>query len=154
MDEQKIADAIVKKIKKSMRIDLDAAKRLIGFIEEYSMQKGMNSVICVCGPEGNMIAIHVMDDAFLVSFDVAMRKAYTAVAVKMPTTELAKIAQPGQTFYGVEGVDHGRVIIIGGGIPLVYNGRIVGGLGVSGGTAEQDDEIARYGQSMLDEVMN
>lgn len=154
MDEQKIAEAIVKKIKKSMRIDLESAKRLIGLIEEYAKQKGMNCVISVCGPEGNMIAIHVMDDSFLVSFDVAMRKAYTSVAVKMPTIELAKIAQPGQTFYGVEGVDHGRVTIIGGGVPLTYKGRIIGGLGVSGGTSEEDDEIARYGQRMLEVVMN
>lgn len=153
MDEQKIAEAIVKKIKKSMRIDLKSAKRLIGLVEEYCRQKGLNAVIGVCGPEGNMIAIHVMDDSFLVSFDVAMRKAYTSVAVKMPTIELAKIAQPGQTFYGVEGVDQGRITIIGGGIPLEYKGRIIGGLGVSGGTSEQDDEIAQYGQRMLDTVM-
>lgn len=153
MNEQMIVDAVINKIKKSLRIDLDSTKKLIELIEVHCKEKGLNAVICVCGPEGNVIAVHVMDDAFLVSFDVAMRKAYTAVGVKMPTIELAKLAQPGQTFYGVEGVDHGRVTIIGGGIPLTYKGRIIGGLGVSGGTSEQDHEIAEYGLSVLERVM-
>ena len=153
MNEQMIVDTIMQKIKKSMRIDLDSTKKLMEKVEAHCKEKGLNAVICVCGPEGNVIGIHVMDDAFLVSFDVAMRKAYTSVAVKMPTIELAKIAQPGETFYGVDGVDHGRITIIGGGIPLTYKGRIIGGLGVSGGTSEQDHEAAEYGLSVLAEVM-
>lgn len=58
----------------------------------------MNSVIAICGPEGNPIAVHVMDGAYLVSYDVAVKKAYTSVAVKMSTRELGELAGPGGTF--------------------------------------------------------
>lgn len=152
-NEQKIINKVLKQIGGISRINLESAKRLIGLVEEFSRKKGRNSVISVCGPDGNMIAVHAMDDAFLASFDISMKKAYTSVAVKMSTMELSKLAQPGQTFYGVENTDGGRLVIFGGGIPLIYNGKIIGGLGVSGGTGEQDHELAEYGQRMLDVVL-
>ena len=71
--------------------------RLIEKIEEESIRRGMNSVIAICGPEGNPIAVHVMDGAYLVSYDVAVKKAYTSVAVKMSTRELGELAGPGGT---------------------------------------------------------
>lgn len=80
------------------RITLDTAKKLIERLEQEAVRRGQRAVIAVCNPEGNPVAVHVMDGAFLVSFDVAMKKAYTAVAVKMSTMELSKIAQPGGTF--------------------------------------------------------
>ena len=91
--------------------------------------------------------------AFLVSFDVAMKKAYTAVAVKMSTMELSKIAQPGGTFYGVDKLDGGKIVIFGGGIPLKSGNTIIGGLGISGGTGEEDHSLAEYGQSVLNEIL-
>ena len=81
------------------RISLDSAKRLIEKIEQEAERRGKKAVIAVCGPDGNPIAVHVMDGAFLVSFDVATKKAYTSVAVKMSTQELSVLAQPGGTFY-------------------------------------------------------
>ena len=94
-----------------------------------------------------------MDGAFLVSFDVAMKKAYTSVAVKMSTMELSKLAQPGQTFYGLEGLDGGKIVIFGGGVPLIWQGAIIGGLGISGGTGEEDHSLAEYALSILPEVL-
>ena len=94
-----------------------------------------------------------MDDAFLVSYDVATKKAYTSVAVKMSTMELSKIAQPGQTFYGVDKLDGGKIIIFGGGIPLKVDGKIVGGLGISGGTGEQDHDLALFGEAAFQELI-
>ena len=70
------------------RITLDTAKKLIERLEQEAVRRGQRAVIAVCNPEGNPVAVHVMDGAFLVSFDVAMKKAYTAVAVKMSTMEL------------------------------------------------------------------
>lgn len=111
-------------------------------------------MIAICGPDGNPIAVHVMDDAFLVSFDVAMRKAYTSVSVKMSTMELSKLVQPGETFYGLESLAGGKLVTFGGGVPLVQNGTIIGGLGISGGTGEEDHSLAEYALSVLPEILN
>ena len=122
-------------------------------IEKEAVRQGKKAVIAVCGPDGNPIAVHVMDGAFLVSFDVAMKKAYTSVAVKMSTKELSVLAQPGQTFYGVDKMDGGKIVIFGGGVPLKVGDTIIGGLGVSGGTGEEDHALAEYGLSVLNEVL-
>ncbi len=135
------------------KITLDVSKRLIEKVEKEAERRGKKAVIAICTPDGNPVAVHVMDGAFLVSFDVAMRKAYTSVAVKMSTMELSKLTQPGQTFYGLESLEGGKMIIFGGGIPLTYNGVIIGGLGVSGGTGEEDHSLAEYALSVLPEVL-
>ena len=134
------------------RITLDSAKRLIEKIEEEARRSNKPSVIAICGPDGNPIAIHVMDGAFLVSFDVAMKKAYTSVAVKMSTMELSKLAQPGGTFYGLDKMGDG-IVIFAGGVPLKVGDTIIGGLGVSGGTGEEDHSLAEYGLQVLKDVL-
>ena len=152
-----INEAVIQEVLKRMgiqsRITLDTAKKLIGRLEQEAVRRGQRAVIAVCNPEGNPVAVHVMDGAFLVSFDVAMKKAYTAVAVKMSTMELSKIAQPGGTFYGVDKLDGGKIVIFGGGIPLKSGNTIIGGLGISGGTGEEDHSLAEYGQSVLNEIL-
>lgn len=157
MVENQTSEAVIQEVLKRMgvqgRITLDSAKRLIEKIEEEAKRRGKKAVIAVCGPEGNPVAVHVMDDAFLVSFDVATKKAYTSVAVKMSTMELAKLAQPGGTFYGVDKMDNGKIVIFGGGVPLKVGGTIIGGLGISGGTGEEDHSLAEYGLSVLHEVL-
>ncbi len=124
-------------------MDLGKAKAIIAAVEEQARAEGKQAVIAVANAEGNPIAVHVMDGAFLVSYDVAVKKAYTAVAVKMSTMELSGLCQPGGTFYGLQALD--KVITFGGGIPLVADGVIVGGLGVSGGTGEEDHALALAG---------
>ena len=151
------SDAVVAEVMKRIglpaRMNLKIAKRLIEKIEEEAKREGKAAVIAVCNPQGNPVAVHVMDDAFLVSFDVAMKKAYTSVAVKMSTMELSRIAQPGGTFYGVDKMDGGKIVIFGGGVPLVHEGMIIGGLGVSGGTGEEDHHLAEYGLSVLPQIL-
>lgn len=135
------------------RMNLELSKKLIEKVEQEAVRRGKRAVIAICGPDGNPIAVHVMDGAFLVSFDVAVKKAYTSVAVKMSTMELSKLAQPGQTFYGVDKMDNGKIVIFGGGVPLICNGNIIGGLGISGGTGEEDHSLAEYALSVLDEIL-
>ena len=151
------SEAVIQEVLKRMgvqgRITLEGAKKLINRIEEEARRRGKNAVIAVCGPDGNPIAVHVMDGAFLVSFDVAVKKAYTSVAVKMSTKELSVLAQPGGTFYGVDKMDDGRIVIFGGGVPLKAGDTIIGGLGISGGTGEEDHSLAEYGLSILHEVL-
>ena len=151
------SEAVIQEVLKRMgiqgKITLASAKRLIEKIEEEANRRGKKAVIAICGPDGNPIAVHVMDGAFLVSFDVALKKAYTSVAVKMTTMELSKLAQPGGTFYGVDKMDGGKIVIFGGGVPIKVGDTIIGGLGVSGGTGEEDHSLAEYGLSVLHEVL-
>ena len=157
MENQQISEAVVQEVLRRMgvsgRITLAQAKALIEKIEREAERRGKKAVIAVCTPEGNPVAVHVMDGAFLVSFDVAVKKAYTAVAVKMSTMELNALAQPGGTFYGLDKMEGGNIIIFGGGVPLKAGGVIIGGLGVSGGTGEEDHSLAEYGLSVLEEIL-
>ena len=128
-------------------MDMEKAKAIIAAVESRAKEQGKHAVIAVCNAEGNPIAVHVMDGAFLVSYEVAVKKAYTSVAVKMSTMELSALCQPGGTFYGLQALE--RVITFGGGIPLYCDGVIVGGLGVSGGTGEEDHDLALFGAAVF-----
>ena len=144
--------AVLKRMGIQGRITLDSAKRLIEKIEQEALRRNKPSVIAVCTPDGNPVVVHVMDGSFLVSFDMAVKKAYTSVAVKMSTMELSRLTQPGQTFYGL-GKMSDNIVIFGGGVPLKVGDTIIGGLGISGGTGEEDNSLAEYGLQVLKEVL-
>lgn len=93
---------------------------------------------------GNLVLLQRMEGSFLGSIDIAIGKAYTATAFKSPTHEFGKSCQPGGSLYGIHAGNNGKIVIFGGGFPYEQEGRIVGGIGVSGGTVEEDMEIARY----------
>lgn len=155
MNENEIINAVLEKLSLGQqRLSLDAAKKLIEKIEIEAKRRGLHAVIAVCGSDGNIIAVHVMDNAFLASFDIAMKKAYTSVAVKMSTKELGKLAMPGETFYGVDKADNNRLIIFGGGVPLIIGDNIIGGLGISGGSSQDDDALARFGAELFLHLYN
>lgn len=149
-EESGIVAEVVKRIMEQKVLSLETAKKIIEKVEEESKNRGKKAVICVCNEQGNPIAVHVMDGAFLISFDVAVKKAYTAVALKMPTLKLNELVKSGQTFYGLQNLD--KVMTIGGGVPLYRNGILVGGLGVSGGTGEEDDLLARFGADIFNNL--
>ena len=155
-DSMAVNTAMIQEVLKRMgiqgRITLDSAKRLIEKIEQEAQRRNKPSVIAVCSPDGNPVAVHVMDGSFLVSFDMAVKKAYTSVAVKMSTMELSRLTQPGQTFYGL-GKMSDNIVIFGGGVPLKVGDTIIGGLGISGGTSEEDNSLAEYGLQVLNEVL-
>lgn len=155
-DSMAASTAMIQEVLKRMgiqgRITLDSAKRLIEKIEQEALRRNKPSVIAVCSPDGNPVAVHVMDGSFLVSFDMAVKKAYTSVAVKMSTMELSRLTQPGQTFYGL-GKMSDNIVIFGGGVPLKVGDTIIGGLGISGGTGEEDNSLAEYGLKILNEVL-
>ena len=146
-----VIQEVLKRIQTMDRVTLDIAKKLIEKIEGYAVSVGKKAVVAVCGPDGNPIAVHVMDGAFLVSFDVAVKKAYTAVSVKMSTMELGKLVQPGETFAGLEQIEKDKLVFFGGGVPLFAGDKLVGGLGISGGTGEEDHDIAEYALSIFEE---
>ena len=156
-NDEQLTDLIVKEVVKQMneqsaKLGLKKAKDLIERVEQYVQKKGVSAVIAVCDVSGNPIAVHVMDGAYLVSFDVAMKKAYSAVAVKMSTLELGKLAQVGGGFQGLDKLEADKMVFFGGGIPLMKNGCLVGALGISGGSGEVDHEIAVYGARSFEEM--
>ena len=130
-------------------LNLSSAKRVAQRIETKASETGLAAVICIAGPDGRPILVHVMDGAYLVSFEVAQCKAYTAVALKMHTSELQKLVQPGQMFYGLESLKQERILAIGGGVPLLSGDRIIGGIGISGGTDQQDAWLANEGKEFF-----
>ena len=150
MDEKITISNMVSRIKGSVSLEL--AKKLMDRVEAYARSKGMACVIAVDDAHGNPVAVHVMENAFLVSYQVATQKAYTAVAVKMSTMELSRMVQPGGTFYGLEAMHDGKIVAFGGGVPLKIDGTIVGGLGISGGTGEEDNDVAVYGLKVFAEL--
>jgi len=125
-----------------MNIDVEQALELIAAAKEEAKRIDVHMVIAVVDGGGNLVALQRMDQALLVSIDLAANKAYTAVAIKIPTHELAKLTQSGQPLFGIHNADGGRIVIFGGGFPLARNNEIIGGIGVSGGSVEQDIQCA------------
>jgi uncharacterized protein GlcG (DUF336 family) len=121
---------------------LQVAKMIIESAERKARELRISEVIAIVDDGGNLIAFHRMDDARLASIDIAQNKAWTAVAMRMPTSNLVKLAQPNEQLYGINTTNHGRVVVLAGGIPLVKGGKIVGGIGVSGSTSAHDVEVA------------
>ena len=125
-----------------MNIDLEQALELIAAAKEKAEEIKVPMVIAVVDAGGNLVALQRMDGALLVSVDIATNKGYTAVAIKIATHELAKLTQSGQPLFGIHNADGGRIVIFGGGFPLERNNEIIGGIGVSGGSVEQDIQCA------------
>ena len=125
-----------------MQLTLDLALDMIAAARAKATEIGVPMVIAVVDAGGNLVAQQRMDDALLVSIDISLNKAYTAVAVKMPTHELAPLVQPGAPLFGISLADRGRVVVFGGGFPLKRGTKIIGGIGVSGGSVEEDMSCA------------
>ncbi|MFB6255555.1 MAG: heme-binding protein [Haloplanus sp.] len=127
-------------------VTLDTAKELIDAAERKAEEIDNPMVITVANSEGNLVAQHRMDDAWLASVSISRNKAYTSAALDMPTHELAEPSEPGNSLYGLQTTDEGRIVIFGGGYPLLdEDGAVVGAFGVSGGAVEQDMEVAEAG---------
>ncbi len=124
---------------------LEKAKKMIAAAEKKAVEIGVPMVIAVVDAGGNLVAQERMDNALLASVSIALNKAYTAVALKMATDQAAAVAQPGQSLYGINTTDNCRIVIFGGGIPIWENGVLVGGIGVSGGSVDEDMSVAKAG---------
>jgi uncharacterized protein GlcG (DUF336 family) len=132
-------------------VNLEVAKKMIAAAEKKATEIKVPMVICVLDAGANMVALHRMDDAFLVSVEIAKNKAYTAIGVKMPTHDLVAAVQPGASLYGLNTTDNGRIVVFGGGFPIKdKKGKVVGGIGVSGGSVEEDIECAKAGLEVYD----
>ncbi len=145
----KIAKTIADSIK-SDSITLKEANKLIASVMNKAEEMGVKAVVAVADRHSNPLSIQCMDDAYIASYDIALNKAYTVTALKMPTSDLKKLAAPGGSLYGIQFTNGGKIVIFGGGVPLYDSlGRIVGGLGVSGGSEEQDTALAEFGGQLF-----
>lgn len=138
---------------KPLEMSLKLAEALMERVEKRAEEMGIAVVVAVSNEGARPVAVHCMDGAYIASYDVALQKTYTVVALKMSTLDLKKLSQPGGSLYGIQCTNQGQIVIFGGGEPLYQEGRLIGGLGVSGGTEEQDSALARYGAECLKEVI-
>lgn len=117
---------------------LAAARRMIAAVEAEAAAKRVAMSVAVVDAGDQLVAFARMDGADLVGVQLARDKAYTALVNRMPTRDLAPLVQPGAEFYGYDSVAAGRMIVFAGGMPLERHGVLVGAIGVSGGSAEED----------------
>ena len=123
-------------------LTLDKAQLVIEAAIEKAKKIGQPMNIAVVDAGANLTAFVRMDGAWLGSIDIAINKAFTAKAFDISTLELGRNSQPGDQFFGIHVSNHTRVMIFAGGVPIKMNDQIVGAVGVSGGSGEQDQAVA------------
>lgn len=126
-------------------VTLEDAKRIIAAAEKKATEIGQPQNIAVADAGGNLVAHVRMDGAWIGSIDVSIKKAFTSRAFDITTKDLATLSQPGEDFFGIHASNGGRIMIFAGGIPLKRDGKVVGAIGVSGGSGEQDQAVAEAG---------
>jgi uncharacterized protein GlcG (DUF336 family) len=126
-------------------ISLADARRIIAAAEKKAEEIGQPMNIAVADGGGNLVAHVRMDGAWLGSIDISQKKAYTARAFDISTKDLAKHAQSGGQFFGIHASNDGKIMIFAGGVPLKKDGKVVGAVGVSGGSGDQDHAVAEAG---------
>lgn len=126
-------------------ITLEDARKVIAAAERKAKELRQPMNIAVADGGGNLVAHVRMDDAWLGSIDIAIKKAFTSRAFNISTRDLAPHSQSGGQFFGIHASNDGRVMIFAGGVPLQRGGKVVGAIGVSGGSGEQDHAVAEAG---------
>lgn len=126
-------------------VTLEEAQRIIQAAMDKAREIGQPMNVAVVDNGRELKAFSRMEDAWLGSINIAIDKAFTSASFLMPTQDLADMTQPGQPLYGLETTNGGRVINFAGGIPLMRGDDVAGAVGVSGGTVDQDQEVAEAG---------
>lgn len=126
-------------------VSLQDARRVIAAAEKKAQEIGQPMNIAVADEGGNLVAHVRMDGAWLGSIDISINKAYTARAFNITTKDLAAHSQSGGQFFGIHASNGGKIMIFAGGIPLKRDGKVVGAIGVSGGSGDQDHSVAEAG---------
>ena len=128
-----------------MIITLADARRIIEAAEKKAVEIGQPMNIAVADAGGNLIAHVRMDNAWIGSVDISIKKAWTSRAFDISTKDLAEHSQSGDQFFGINASNNGKVMIFAGGIPIKKGKKVVGAVGVSGGSGEQDHAVALAG---------
>jgi uncharacterized protein GlcG (DUF336 family) len=120
---------------------LKLAKELADRVEAEAAKVKIPVSVCVMDIHGNIVLLHRMNGAPAFSMELSERKAYTSALVGLRTIEILPMVQPGQPLYPLATVAGGKYCALGGGVPLKSEGAVIAGIGVSGGTVEQDISI-------------
>ena len=148
---REIVDTVIREMEKASDISLQDARTLSEEVRKKAAEMGVNAVVAVSNRAGHPVLVECMDNSYIASYDVAVNKAFTVVSLKMSTSQLKPLSQPGGSLYGIQFTNNGKIVIFGGGEPLCNSkGDIIGGLGVSGGTEEQDTALAEYGKQLFE----
>jgi uncharacterized protein GlcG (DUF336 family) len=130
-------------------IQLTDARRIIAAASKKAEELGQPMNIAVVDAGGNLLAFERMENAWLGSIDIAQKKAFTSRAFDISTKDLGTHAQSGNQFFGIHASNDGKIMIFAGGLPLKQNGIVVGAVGVSGGSGDQDHAVAEAGAAAL-----
>ncbi len=130
-------------------VTLEDARRVISAAEKKALEVGQPMNIAVVDAGGNLVAHVRMDGAWIGSIDISIKKAYTSRAFDLATKDLAEHSQSGGQFFGIHASNNGQIMIFAGGIPLKSEGQVVGAIGVSGGSGEQDQTVAEAGAAVF-----
>ncbi len=146
-EERSFMDKVKSKVEEKLNqmemcLDLELAKKMAEAANEKALEMNVPIVFSVVDKGGSLILLHRMKDSLLASLDISMGKAFTACALKLATHEVKKLSEPGKELYGIESTNKGKLVLFGGGYPVKIKDKIVGGIGVSGGTVEEDMIIA------------
>jgi uncharacterized protein GlcG (DUF336 family) len=132
-----------------MHVTIDNAQAAIEAARKMALTTKTKMCIAIVDSGANLKAFHRMDDAWVGSIDIAMKKARTAVFFGMPTGDVGSLSQPGGPLYGIEHSNDG-LITFPGGLPIVdKDGVLVGAIGVSGSSVENDHKVAQAGAKVL-----
>jgi uncharacterized protein GlcG (DUF336 family) len=123
-------------------LSLEDAKRMLAAGEAKAEQIGLPYNIAVVDAGGHLVAFSHQDGALIASIDLAIHKAFTARACDISTGDLAELAQPGKPLYGIQCSNSGKIVVFGGGLPIRRKGIVIGAIGASAGTVEQDIAVA------------
>ena len=134
------------------RYDLAELKCMAEAAEAKACELEVPIVFAGVDAGGNLMLLHRMGDSLLGSIDIAIGKAFTSAAFKLPTSALKDPSTPAGDLYGIQHSNGGRVVVFGGGLPVFLDGRIAGGIGVSGGTVDQDVCIVTHALSVVQEA--
>jgi uncharacterized protein GlcG (DUF336 family) len=125
------------------RLDLADAQLLVEAAVEKAVQMGVPQCVAVADEAGTLIAFERMDGGKVSSVSIAIDKAFTAAVARNATSFYGQVSQPGGPAWGINQTNMGHFNVIGGGLPVIVDGTVVGGVGVSSGTAVQDEEVAQ-----------
>ncbi len=130
-------------------IQLTDARRIIAAATKKAEEIGQPMNIAVVDAGGNLLAFERMENAWIGSIDIAQKKAFTSRAFDITTKDLGTHSQSGNQFFGIHASNDGKIMIFAGGIPVKQDGVVVGAIGVSGGSGDQDHAVAEAGAAAL-----
>lgn len=133
----------MKKLNEIKQLSLDIVKEMAVAAEAKAAEMNVPVVFAAVDASANLMLMHRMQDAFITSVDIAINKAFTSAALKIGTHEVTPNIQPGESLYGLQLTNNCRIIPFGGGLPIIEDGQVVGAVGVSGGSVEEDMAIAK-----------